>query len=256
MTMQTSSTSFKKKLAYTGIAGAILIAGSVATITEVYGRPAAKPQATAVKVEVQAPIVTYKTLKSSEPSLQANIRIPVLQGLKDKMYQEQVNYIIESHASKDLVNMEKEAKKMAEKAKKEKFTTAPYNLNISYELTADGKGTVPNLVSLKVITEKAYGNAPAQRVDTYNILDEKEAQRVTLEDLFGSSYKQLIDTKIKADIAADAESYFTGKEGFQGIRSEQSFFVDGDKAIVVFDEYIIAPGSTGTPEFSITLPKK
>ncbi|SMF91895.1 protein of unknown function [Paenibacillus uliginis N3/975] len=251
MKMHTSSTPLKKKLAYASMAGVILLSGSFAMMTEVHALSAAKPQATAV--QVQKSLVTFKTLKSSEPALEANIRIPVFQGLKDTKYQDQLNDIIESHASKDLAHMEKEAKEMAAKAKKENFTLHPYTLNINYELTADGKGTLPNLISLKVITEVTTGNSPAQRVDTYNFMDEKEAKRITLEDLFGTNYKQMIDSKIKSDIAANAEKYFAGKDGFQGIDSEQSFYVTGGKAVVVFQEYSIAPGVTGTPEFTFEL---
>lgn len=252
MNMHTSSTSLKKKLAYASIAGAILVSGSIAMMTEVNGRSTAKPESTAVQTE--APLLTFKTLQSSEPALEANIRIPVFQGLKDNMYQEQLNDIIESHASKDLDKWEKEANELADSAKKKNKTIFPYVLNINYELTADGQGTIPDVVSLKVITEITTGNAPAQRVDTYNFLNKKEAKRITIEDLFGSNYKQMIDSKIKAEIAANSEDYFSGQDGFQGVDAHESFYVTNDgKAVIVFDEYSIAPGSTGTPEFIFDL---
>lgn len=246
---------FQKKLVAAGLAGALLLTGSAGFMTEVHaGSPAAR-QSSPIVAKIQE-LLTHKTLKSGESSLRTSIRIPVFHGLKDAKYQAQLNDIIESHASKDLARWEKEAKEAALKAKKNGSAMHPYELNISYEVASDGTGPVSNLISLKVITEVSTGNAPAQRVDTYNFLNKKEAARVTLESLFGNQYKQMIDSKIKAAIAAAPENYFEGKDGFQGIHAEQDFYVSGNRAVIVFQEYSIAPGSTGTPEFRIALPGK
>lgn len=246
-----SAAPFKKKLAAVGLASAILLTGSCALMTEVHALSAAGTPSPAAQLQSQ--LMTFKSLHSNDPALDAHIRIPVFQGLKDAKYQAQLNDILESHASKDIAYWTKEAKEVAANAEKEGLTVRPYELNISYELTADGTGTVPNLISLKVMTEITTGNSPALRVDTYNFLDEKEAKRVTLAELFGGSYKGMIDSKIKAEIAANAENYFEGEDGFQGIDAEQSFYVVSGKAVVVFQEYSIAPGSTGTPEFAFEL---
>lgn len=252
MTIHTTTTPLKKRLIAAGLSSAILLAGSCAFMTEVNAQSAIEPQA--IANQNQSSLITSKTLNSNDPALVTNIKIPVFQGLKDAKYQAQLNDIIESHASKDIANWEKEAKEMALTVKKNGETMRPYELNISYELTADGTGTIPNLISLKVNTEITTGNSPALRVDTYNFLNEQEATRVTLEDLFGNDYKQMIDSKIEAAIAADAENYFEGEDGFQGIGNDQSYYVASGKAIVVFQEYSIAPGSTGTPEFAFDLP--
>ncbi|WP_422659427.1 stalk domain-containing protein [Paenibacillus sp. EC2-1] len=253
MTIHSTTTPLKKKFIAAGLSGVILLAGSCAFMTEVHAQTTAEPQA--IALSNPSAILTYKTLKSDEPALVTNIQIPVFQGLKDAKYQAQLNDIIESHASKDLANWKKEAKEMAQTAKQNGQTMRPYELNISYELTADGTGTIPNLISLKVNTEITTGNSPALRVDTYNFLDEQQATLVTLQNLFGNDYKQMIDSKIKSAIAADAENYFEGEDGFQGIGNDQSFYVTTDgKVVVVFEEYSIAPGSTGTPEFTFDLP--
>ena len=56
---------------------------------------------------------------------QTNIKIPVFQGLTDTKYQDQLNDIIESHASKDMDKWEKEA---AEAAQMHKRTAIPCTL--------------------------------------------------------------------------------------------------------------------------------
>ena len=72
------------------------------------------------------------------------------------------------------------------------------------------------------------------RVDTYNFTNEAEAQRVTLEDLFGKDYKSIVDQAVKTAIAADQDHYFANEDGFQGINAEQSFYVADGKAYIVF----------------------
>ncbi|EFU43205.1 copper amine oxidase domain protein [Paenibacillus vortex V453] len=127
----------------------------------------------------------------------------------------------------------------------------PYQLTITYELTSDG--TDGDLFSLKVITAGMGMNNGDPRVDTYNFRNEAEAQRVTLEDLFGRDYKAIVDQAVKTAIAADQENYFQHEDGFQGIDAGQAFYVSGGTAYIVFQKYSIAPGAAGMPEFAVKL---
>ncbi len=97
-------------------------------------------------------------------------------------------------------------------------------------------------------------NNPETLVDTYNFTNKAEAKRVKLEDLFGSKYSSILDAHIKSAIAVDQDLYFKGENGFQGVDPEQSFYVKDGHAHIVFQKYSIAPGSTGTPEFTVKLP--
>ncbi|WP_260984734.1 stalk domain-containing protein [Paenibacillus xylanexedens] len=137
-------------------------------------------------------------------------------------------------------------------AKKNGYTMHPYQLLIQYELTSDGSNN--GLVSLKITTEGTGMNNPETLVDTYNFTNKAEAKRVKLEDLFGSKYSSILDAHIKSAIAVDQDLYFKGENGFQGVDPEQSFYVKDGHAHIVFQKYSIAPGSTGTPEFTVKLP--
>jgi len=248
-----NATPLTKTLAAAGLAGILMISASGLPSAHVHAETAASTEQVKAPT-VAAPLVTSKTLQSKEKWLETNIQIPVFQGLKDAKYQDQLNDIIESHANKDIAKWEKEAAETAANAKKNGYTMRPYQLTINYELTSDG--TNNNLISLKVITEGMGMNNGDPRVDTYNFTNEAEAQRVTLEDLFGKNYKLIVDTAVKTAIAADQDNYFANEDGFQGINAEQSFYVADGKAYTVFQKYSIAPGSTGTPEFAVKLPGK
>ncbi|SEL50458.1 Protein of unknown function [Paenibacillus sp. cl141a] len=242
-----------KTLAAAGLAGVLMISASGLPSAHVH----AETQNAASTEQVKAPTappqrVTFKTWHSKEKWLETDIKIPVFQGLADTKYQDQLNDIIESHASKDIAKWEKEASEAAANAEQNGYTMHPYQLTITYELTSDG--TDDSLISLKVITEGMGMNNGDPRVDTYNFTNEAEARCVTLEDLFGKNYKSIVDTAVKTAIAADQDHYFANEDGFQGIDAEQSFYVADGTAYIVFQKYSIAPGSTGTPEFAVKLP--
>lgn len=247
------STPLTKTLAAAGLAGILMISASGLPTAQIHAETraaAGTDQATAPAVAPQ--LVTSKTLPSKEKWLETDIKIPVFQGLADTQYQNQLNDIIESHASKDIAKWEKEAAEAAANAQKNGYTMRPYQLTITYELTSDGADG--GLISLKVITEGMGMNNGDPRVDTYNFTNEAEAQRVTLEDLFGADYKAIVDKAVKIAIAADHENYFKNEDAFQGIDAEQSFYVAGGTAYIVFQKYSIAPGAAGTPEFAVKLP--
>ncbi|KAA8787245.1 DUF4163 domain-containing protein [Paenibacillus amylolyticus] len=245
------TTKWTKTLAVAGLAGILMVSASGLSSAH------AQVQSASGNGQITAPVlatkmVTSKKLHSSEKWLKADVTIPVFQGLADTKYQDQLNDIIESHASKDLAKWEKAAAEAATSAKKNGYTMHPYQLLIQYELTSDGSDN--GLVSLKITTEGTRMNNPETLVDTYNFTNEAEAKRVTLEDLFGSKYPSILDAHIKSAIAADQELYFKGEDGFQGVHPGQSFYVKDGHAYIVFQKYSIAPGSTGTPEFAVKLP--
>jgi len=245
-----------KALTAAGLAGILMVSASGLPSAHVHAlAQAASGNGQMTAPAFAAPLVTSKTLQSTEKWLEADITIPVFQGLADAKYQDQLNDIIESHASKDLAKWEKEAAEAATLAKKKNgYAMHPYQLLIQYELASDGSDN--GLVSLKITTEGTGLNNPDTRIDTYNFTNEAEAKRVTLADLFGSKYPSILDAHIKSAIAADQERYFEGEDGFQGVDPEQSFYVKNGKAYIVFQEYSIAPGSTGTPEFAVKLPDR
>ncbi|KZS46590.1 copper amine oxidase [Paenibacillus glucanolyticus] len=252
-TMKHTTTPLTRTLAAAGLAGILMISASGLPSSHVHAET--RTAASTDQAETPAitpPLVTSKTLQSKEKWLETDIKIPVFQGLADTKYQEQLNDIIESHASKDMAKWEKEAAETAASAQKNGYTMRPYQLTITYELTSDG--TDGDLISLKVITEGMGMNNGVPRVDTYNFRNEAEAQRVTLEDLFGRDYKAIVDQAVKTAIAADQENYFQHEDGFQGIDAGQAFYVSGGTAYIVFQKYSSAPGAAGMPEFAVKLP--
>ena len=96
---------------------------------------------------------------------------------------------------------------------------------------------------------------------TYNI-DLQTGKDITLAQLFGPQYKDIINQSIYEQIAERMQEnqdyhYFIGPDdaGFQGIADDQSFYInDRQNVVIVFEKYAIAPGFMGIQEFEIPTP--
>ncbi|WP_127585179.1 DUF3298 domain-containing protein [Paenibacillus koleovorans] len=247
------------KLLTLGVAGMVLLSGAQWAFADV---AAGNGAVTAVPISAVMPIsaklssiqVTAKELKSETPELKINMEIPVVSGMKDERYQAQLNDTIERLAMEDLDNAKKEAKEAAEHAVAGNFPLRQYELIVKGDVKSIGGVDNADRLSFTVTTYLATPGTGMPRVDTYNVLDAAEAKPVQLSELFGADYKAILDKEVNAQIAANPDPYFKGDMGFKGIAETQSFYVQGDEAVLVFPKYSIAPGSTGTPEFRVALP--
>lgn len=95
-------------------------------------------------------------------------------------------------------------------------------------------------------------------------LDKASGTPLTLAGLFsaGSNYVGVISADIlrqmEEQVAAGQADYFipggifSDEECFQAIDADQNFYIsESNKLIIVFDEYEVAPGSAGMPQFTI-----
>ncbi|BBH24792.1 hypothetical protein Back11_61370 [Paenibacillus baekrokdamisoli] len=206
---------------------------------------------------IQASVkVTTKTFNETTDNYTARLQIPVIDGLLDKKYQAELNDILSRHAMEDFTIIKKQANNEAASLKKDPtpaYEFHPYDVEVQYELKSNGSKGTNGILSLKVLTSTYTGGAHGStRVDTYNVRNKAAATRITLKDLFGTHYKKVINAKIKSTIAKDPESYY--KDGFKSISEEQSFYVQDGRAVIVFQQYEIAPYAAGIPEINIALP--
>ena len=137
--------------------------------------------------------------------------------------------------------------------KKEKVEslTAKTEVTIDYKITCNQK----NLLSFQIMTNYQL-NTSMQEYQTFN-LDLSSGRDITLQDLFGKDYEDIINTSVRRQIKERTEqnenaSYFDGAMGFQGIRKNQPYYIDSKgNVVIIFEKYSIAPGYMGTQEFKI-----
>ncbi|GKS11594.1 hypothetical protein YDYSY3_25940 [Paenibacillus chitinolyticus] len=248
------------KLLTLGLAGSCLLAASTGTS---YANSALQaPAATSVAAEpvsAQASVkngavqVTTKEIKEDSPELSVDLQIPVIQGMKDTQYQDELNDIIYRHAMKDVEAVRKQAQRDLAAANGSASELAmPYSVDSIVEVSASGGQEDANRLSLRVVTSVYTGGAHGMpRVDTYNVLNAEEAQKIELKDLFGDNYKAIIDKQISQEIAKHPDDFF--EDAFSGITDTQSFQIRDGKAVIVFSPYDIAPYAAGIQEFSIPI---
>lgn len=106
------------------------------------------------------------------------------------------------------------------------------------------------------VTVNAGGSIDYSRWIVYD----KGAEKVLeLSDLFkeGSDYIGILSTEIREQMIyknehEDAHFFIDGNDAFTKISEDTNFYIDSfDRLVIVFDEYEIAPGSMGSPEFFI-----
>lgn len=91
----------------------------------------------------------------------------------------------------------------------------------------------------------------------YYNLNVNTMQPITLEEMLGKDYVDLvnaqIDQQIKERQGNENEVFFTQEEGgFETISKEQNFYINSDgNVVIVFEKYEIAPGFMGNVEFEI-----
>ncbi|MCR8644920.1 stalk domain-containing protein [Paenibacillus sp. N1-5-1-14] len=248
------------KLLSLSLAGCCLLAAASPTTWASSTPPSTDQKAVtpiSAKEQQQSVKVTTKSVKEKTETLEVNLQIPVVSGMKDKKYQDQLNDIIERTAMRGLEDIKKQATADFAEFKKEGIKVQPYTFDSIYEVKADGNAADNNILSLRLVTSEYTGGAHGNpRVDTYNVLNADEAKLVELQDLLGANYKQTVDAHIKAEIAKAPDNYFAGDMGFKGISDTQLFFVNKGDAVITFNVYEIAPYSSGTPEFRIPIAKE
>jgi hypothetical protein len=243
----------KKKIVVLGLAGCLTLSSVSFAID---GKNVDKN--TKNKIIIPAPIssesignkvkVESKTIKSNIDNVKVNIKIPVVKGLKDAVYQEKLNHLIEDTAKKELKEFEEQAKELS----KLNIEWKP-EMNVEYEIKSEGD-ILSFVVDSYFYTGGAHG---ISRKDYYNI-DANDSKAIELADLFkeNSDFKTIINDEInkqiKEQVAEGEKSYFTGENGFVTINDDSSFYIDKDGNLVItFQQYDIAPGYMGHPEFKI-----
>ena len=133
-----------------------------------------------------------------------------------------------------------------------------HGLHVTQEVVTDNARYYT--VKLSALETEASGYEHNQ----FYTIDKQTGNVVTLADLFaeGSDYisaiSENIKTQMKEQMAADeGVIYFLDNDdmpefNFQGITEQTNFyFNEKDELVIAFDEYEVAPGSMGAPEFVI-----
>lgn len=190
----------------------------------------------------------FDTYDLNQNNIEAKIQTLKINGFKSKELENNLNtrFIKEAQLVYD------EFIKSIDESENHKF------LGLHYKIKAD------NLNVLSILSTKLNIEASSStEISTY-VVDKQKQALISLSDLFkDKSYIQLISDDIKAQMRAliktegavyNIDSNDTFIQNFNEIKPNQSFYInDKNQLVIVFNQFEVAPGYMGTPEFVIKI---
>lgn len=204
-------------------------------------------------------VLTINEIEEKTSYLDVDIKVPAVEGMKDKEAEAAINEAFQENAEKTFQVTKEKAELIRSAVEASGLKDIiPAIVSQSYEV----KCLNDRLLSLGVVTLEVAASG-YETAKYYNI-DLVSNNVLKLEDLFVPEYdyatviNEYIEEQIKEQMNdGSGRMYFTeGEEAFQGIKPVQQFFIDqAGQLVIAFDEYEIAPGFMGRPEFVILTEK-
>lgn len=197
-------------------------------------------------------IVTFGRFEVSEENYEAKVVTPKIEGLLNKELEEKLNKEFENNANTIIAAFENDIRKMSELYGDENFYLS---VTADYEVKTDNEDILAVNFYFTTIEASAV---TANRF--YNI-DKKAGTIITLDSLFkeNADYVTPISGYILVEMKKQNDNgtgfyFLDGEEDerFTVIRNDQHFYINNSGNIVIcFDEYEVAAGAQGCPEFEI-----
>ncbi|MBM7614475.1 DUF3298 and DUF4163 domain-containing protein [Alkaliphilus hydrothermalis] len=194
-------------------------------------------------------VLTFREFTFNEDTFNANIKVPVIDGLENIDLQNTINqkYYEENKA------LYEEFMKDIEKLKE--AGGGHLGVDSGYIIKTDND----QILSIGRYVVNTVGSSSTTM--QYDTIDKKNEILVTLPSLFiNESYQERISENIKEqmlkEMSNDSDKVYWVKEGdiepFVSIKLNQDFYInDIGQLVISFDKYVVAPGYMGVVEFVI-----
>lgn len=219
-----------------------------------YAKTKSKP-GTAIFVMANSAPFSFRTkhLSHKAKDMEIKIQVPQLTEPKDYSGKKEMNSLLLKDARKRMHQIIKEIKMLQKEEMNDKLFIGHFEYNESYSIV----NSLEPYCTIQFLRYQYNGGAHGLAEVQYITWNKKEHRVIELNDLFKEKidYQSLINAQIKEQITVrelKGEAFFKGSDGFQGIRSNQTFFINaqGD-LVIVFNVYEIAPYTSGILYFSI-----
>lgn len=196
-------------------------------------------------------LVTIDKLALNDKYREINIEIPAIEGIEDAKAQEEINSILKQRGIAVYDKALENSDKLKDESEKAGFLSfMPEIVNQSYTVIRNDE----DILSFKVVTTKIKASG-YETAYFYNV-DIKNSKLLKLSDLFNKDYDYIsvinneIISKMKEAIKKEDAGYII--EYFTTIDDNTNFYINEEgNLVIVFNEYEIAAGYMGMPEFII-----
>lgn len=204
-----------------------------------------------------ARIVTFREYSNSTESNDIHVEIPKIENIGNTKLEEKINNTISTKIDELAKISEKEADEYRKNFLNMENGEENYKktkIDFSYEVKSANDRIVSFIVTKKEVTTDEFTT-----LYMYNISIE-DGKDITLESILGNNYKNIINEEIERQIIEKSKtdenllSYYEKfyKSNGLGIDDNTKFYVnEKGNAVVVFEEYEIAPEYAGIQEFEI-----
>lgn len=187
------------------------------------------------------------------------VSYPKIKDIKNSALEANINRSIQDIIDQLVECLEKEEQIAKQAFEEENIPYVQRHVTIDYKVTCCNDRYLSFFLQLTEEQNQDY-------VETFHYnLDQKRGKNLTLNDLYGADYQNIINTQLHTQMKARMEQnpsltyYIDGYEEpsflFSGIKENQSFFLDENEQVnILFQSYEVAPGYMGAQVFTIKLP--
>lgn len=189
--------------------------------------------------------ITFKVIRNTNKYISEDLKIPILNGIKDTKIQNKINASLEDDIMEFKRQMEEAADEDGLKAEKKgkKFINYAISNNSTITYNKNNIISISNLYYESINDKNSYIRA------TYN-LNTDTGLSIGLKDLFksGTPYRELINNEIRKQLAANKDIYTTdAAENFKGIVEDQPFYLEDGNIVLFVGFNEIAPTVSEIP---------
>ncbi len=205
-----------------------------------------------------ARILTFRSYETEKEDIAVSVEIPTIEmiaedtGIKVDRINQEILAGCNRYADDAVKRAEEYRAAFLETGgTSEEWAEHNIKITVGYEIKQQNN----DYLSFVVRGNENWTNAYSE--SKYYNLDLKTGKFVTLKDMLGGDYIELVNKSIREQMAERqnaGEIFFTAEEGgFAGISEDVKFYINGNnRPVIVFEKYEIAPGSSGEIEFEIT----
>lgn len=205
-----------------------------------------------------ARILTFRSYETEKDDIAVSVEIPTIEmiaedtGITVDRINQEILARCDQYADEALLRAEEYRTAYLETGgTPEEWAEHNIKITVGYEIKQQGS----NYLSFVVRGTESWTTAYSE--SKYYNMDLRTGKLVTLKDILGGDYVELVNESIRKQIAErqkTGEVFFTAEEGgFAGISEDAKFYInENNRPVIVFGKYEIAPGSSGEIEFEIT----
>ena len=220
---------------------------TIATLNFIYARKS--PSRNTISPTNNIVTIKFKDNKKYTKYIDENLKIPILDGIKNKTVQDRINASLEDDIMEFKRQMEEAAEENGSKAEKDGKNFIKYSISNNSTITYNKN----NILSMSTLYYEYIGGLNSYIRAPYNF-DIETGKPLGLKSVFnpGVPYRELINNEIRKQLILNKEIYPPdAAQNFKGIAEDHPFYLEDGNIVLLFGFNEIAPTISEIPVIKI-----